>query len=79
MAYAKVLEELLAEISPSGAYWNPNRIISDNRLAAFATDLTQYRFMVPDQVAVKIDVKLLYRRVFKMLMDQKGWIIPNII
>ena len=32
--YAKVLEELWTEISPSGAYWNQTRILSDNRLPA---------------------------------------------
>lgn len=33
-AFAKVLEELWTEVSPSGAYWNPTRVLSDNRLAA---------------------------------------------
>ncbi|UCC76355.1 MAG: carboxypeptidase regulatory-like domain-containing protein, partial [Anaerolineales bacterium] len=37
-AFAKVLQELWAEVMPSGAYWNMTRIVSDNRIAAFATD-----------------------------------------
>ena len=32
-AYARVLAELWTEISPSGAYWNPTRALSDNRIS----------------------------------------------
>jgi len=77
-AYAKVLTELWTEISPSGAYWNQTRIESDNRLAAFATDQPTFIFSAP-KGAAKIDVKLLYRRAYKSLMDQKGWDFPDIL
>jgi len=36
-AYARILQALWTEISPSGATWNPTRVLSDNRIAAFAT------------------------------------------
>jgi hypothetical protein len=39
-AYAKILEELWTEISPSGAYWNPTRLISDNRIPAMGSDVS---------------------------------------
>ncbi len=78
-AYAKVLEELWTEVSPSGAYWNPTRVLSDNRLAAFATDTSTYTFVAPQGGTVSIDVRLLLRRAFKELMDQKGWEAPDIV
>jgi hypothetical protein len=77
--YAKILEELWTEISPSGAYWNPTRILSDNRIAAFATDTGQYAFIAPEQGSATIEVKLIFRRAFQELMDQKGWNMPDIL
>ncbi len=43
-AYAKILQETWTEIMPSGAYWNPTRIVSDNRLAAFESDTSSFVF-----------------------------------
>ena len=76
-AFAKVLEETWTEISPSAAYWNPTRVLSDNRLAAFATDRSTYDFAMPDEGEATIEVTLLYRRAFLELMDQKGWDVPD--
>jgi len=78
-AYAKVLEEMWTEISPSGAYWNPTRIVSDNRIAAFETDRSEYRFALPDEGGVDLRVELLFRRAFKELMEQKEWNVPDIL
>lgn len=78
-AFAKVLEELWTEISPTGAYWNPTRIVSDNRIAPFVTDVSEYRFLAPTAGKVTIDVKLFFRRAFKELMDQKAWGVPDIL
>jgi len=78
-AYAKVLEELWTEISPTGAYWNMTRLVSDNRIAAFATDETAYAFAAPAAGAVSVEVTLLFRRAYKTLMDQKGWDVPDIV
>jgi hypothetical protein len=78
-AFAKVLLELWTEITPSGAYWNPTQVLSDNRLAAFATDISHYSFAASKDGTVKVEVTLLYRRVFKTLMDQKGWEVPDIL
>ena len=72
-----MLQELWTEISPSAAYWNPTRIVSDNRLAAFATDASTYAFAAPDEGEVTVEVTLLSRRAFAQLMDQKGWDVPD--
>jgi hypothetical protein len=77
--FAKILMELWTEIEPSAAYWNPTRISSDNRLAAFQTDASSYSFQVPIGSPANVNVTLLYRRAFRELMDQKGWETPDII
>jgi hypothetical protein len=66
-----VLEELWTQISPSAAYWNPTRIVSDNRLAAFATDSSTYTFAAPERGEVRVEVTLLFRRAFIELMEQQ--------
>lgn len=78
-AFAKVLEELWTEISPSAAYWNPTRVLSDNRLAALATDTSTYTFAAPREGGAMVEVTLLFRRAFIELMDQKGWDVPDIL
>lgn len=77
--YAKILSELWTEIEPTGAYWNPTRIVSDNRIAAFDADISTFTFTLPENGKVNVEIKLLFRRAFKELMDQKGWDIPDIV
>jgi hypothetical protein len=77
--FAKVLEELWTEVSPTGAYWNPIRVLSDNRLATFATDTSTYKFTLSTGNEVTVDVKLLFRRAFIELIDQKSWDAPDIV
>jgi len=77
--YAKILQEMWTKISPSGAYWNPTRVISDNRLPALGSDTTLYHFEAPAAGPVTIDVRLYYRRAFIELMEQKGWNDPDIL
>jgi hypothetical protein len=74
-AYAKVLQEFRSQLSPTGAYWNPTRIVSDNRIPALGTDTTRYSFDARESGAVTVDVTLLFRRAFVELAGQKGW--PN--
>lgn len=79
-AYARVLQELWTEITPSGAYWNPTRVVSDNRLAAFTTDTTHYQFDPGDDVGpITVEVTLLFRRAFIEMMEQKAWDVPDIV
>lgn len=79
VAYAKILSELWTEITPTGAYWNPTRIVSDNRLAAFSRDESLYRFKAPGSGEARIQVRLFFRRAFIELMDQKGWKVADIL
>jgi hypothetical protein len=78
-AYAKILQELWTEIMPSGAYWNPTRIVSDNRLAAFESDTSSYSFILESGDEVTVRVRLLFRRAFIEMMDQKTWDVPDIL
>ena len=77
-AYAKVLQELWTEVSPTGAYWNQTRVLSDTRLPANAEDVSQYTFSSGGG-EVTVSVQLLYRRAFYELMQQKGWDVPDIV
>jgi hypothetical protein len=78
-AFAKILKEEWTHISPTGSYWNPTRIVSDNRIAALATDISNYTFTSKRKGAMSVHVILLFRWAYKELMDQKGWQIPDII
>jgi hypothetical protein len=77
--YAKVLMELWTEITPTGAYWNPTRLVSDNRLSAFGSDSTTFAFAAPANGQARIAVRLLFRRADIELMDQKGWDVLDIV
>ena len=77
--FAKILMELWTEITPTGAYWNPTRVISDNRLPAFGSDTSTFVFTASSAGEVKIDVRLLFRRSFIDLIDQKGWASTDIL
>jgi hypothetical protein len=79
MVYAKVLAEQWTNTSPTGAYWNPTYLVSDNRLAALSHDETNYSFVVRNQEPVRIHARLLYRRAFIELAMQKEWLMPDIL
>lgn len=78
-AFAKILEETWTGVSPTGAYWNPTRVVSDNRIAALETDTSQYQFALSEGSYINVRVELLFRRAFKDLMDQKKWNTPDIL
>lgn len=78
-AYAKVLEETWTGVSPTGAYWNMTRIVSDNRLPAFGKDLSEYRFVAPSSGNATVEVQLIFRRAFIQLMEWKAWDAPDIL
>jgi mono/diheme cytochrome c family protein len=72
-AYAKILEDLWTAASPSASYWNPTRVLSDTRLAAFSTDVSRYVFRAPSGGPTIVEAKLLFRRAFQSLAEQKNW------
>jgi hypothetical protein len=77
--FAKILMELWTEITPTGSYWNPTRVVSDNRIPAFGSDSSTFVFAAPAEGPASIEVTLLFRRAFIELMDQKGWDVPDIL
>ncbi len=80
--FAKILQELWTEVTPTSAYWMPTRVVEDTRLPALATNASTYVFTLPDEAkddVVKIEAKLIFRRAYYKLMQQKGWNFPDIL
>jgi hypothetical protein len=71
--FAKILKDEWTGETPTGAYWRPVSVVEDTRLEALATDVTRYSFAAPTNGAATIKVRLLYRRAFQLLAEQKGW------
>ena len=76
--FAKILRDNITGEMPTSAFWRAVTIDSDNRLAPLATDTTHYSFDAPAGAAT-IHVRLLYRRAFYELAQQKGWNDPDIL
>lgn len=78
--FAKVLRDVKSGQSPVASYWKQALIVSDNRIPAFATDISTYAFAAPVRGGeVSVKARLIFRRAFKDLADQKGWTVPDII
>ena len=71
--FAKILKDEWTGETPTGAYWRPVNLVEDTRLAALATDVTRYSFAASTKGAATIKVRLLFRRAFQLLAEQKGW------
>ena len=67
--------------SPSSATWNPTQLVADTRLAAFETDTQHFVFDTSTAEASSndIDVKVLFRRADKQLMDWKAWDVADVV
>ena len=60
--------------TPTAAYWRPVKIVADTRIPAFGTDRSQYTFDLPAGAdGATVDARLIFRRAFQKLMEQKGW------
>lgn len=78
--FAKILEELWTEVSPTAAYWNPTVLREDTRIPALATDVSEYDFLVPEGGGhVQVDARLVFRRAFRTLQLWKQWNVPDIL
>jgi hypothetical protein len=77
--FAKVLRDEWTGEYPTGAYWRPVTILEDTRLAALVTDTTNYSFDAPDGAEITVNVRLIFRRAYYELMQQKGWDDPDIL
>jgi hypothetical protein len=78
--YAGLPGKLYAKINASADGKGPvfftdaASIVTDNRIAALATDETRYTFRVPsDGGRLKVRARLIYRRSWRALTDQKQW------
>jgi hypothetical protein len=77
--FMKVLKDEWTGEAPTAAYWRPVTLVEDTRLPALATDTTQYTFDLPADQTAQVSVKLVFRRNFQKLMDEKGWTDPDIL
>jgi len=77
--FAKILEQLWTGERPTAAFWTPTRITEDTRLEAGSTRVSHYVFSVPGQDRVEVDARLLFRRAYDELMQQKGWDTADIL
>ncbi len=77
--YAKILQDEWTGETPTASYWRDINLVEDTRLAAFATDVSNYTFEVKVEGEVKVEVRLVFRRAFQQLMEWKGWDDPDIL
>ena len=72
--YALVLADKDTSVYPTGAYWNPTKLVTaDNRLSPFVPDESRYSFTTPANMKINISVRLVYRYAFIDLAAEKGW------
>ncbi len=77
--FARILQETRTGIAPTGSYWSPTRVLEDTRLPTLATASSRYTFAAADAGPVTVEARLLFRRAFYELMQQKGWDVPDIL
>jgi hypothetical protein len=77
--YAKILEELWTDVSPTGSYWAQTRLLEDTRLPALETATSRYVFEDDGDSTLTVEVSLIFRRAFYDLMRWKGWDTPDIL
>jgi hypothetical protein len=77
--FALILEELWTRMKPTGNYWMPTRVVEDTRLPALAQNVSAYTFVASADTSVTIEARLIFRRAFYELMQQKDWDIPDIL
>ncbi len=55
-------------------YTDATGIVSDDRIAPFASDTTTYTFSIPDSSqSYRVRARLIYRRAFRAVVDAKAW------
>ncbi len=78
--FAKILQDVITKEAPIVNYWRQSLIISDNRIAANETDISNFEFSAPvKSSAVSVTVELRFRRLFWELANAKGWGTPDVI
>lgn len=79
ITFAKVLRDEWTGEMPTAAFWRPVTIVQDNRIPAMETDSSIYTFAAPVSGDVTVHIRLIFRRAFYDLMEQKGWGDPDLI
>ena len=77
--FMKVLRDEWTGETPTAAYWRPITIVEDTRLAALATDTQQFMFQLPPGSSAQVHVRVIFRRAFQQLAQQKGWTDEDIL
>lgn len=78
-AFARVLRDNWSGETPATAFWRPVTEVADTRLFPFVTDTTTYQFDLSAGATGTVKAKLVYRRAFQKLAQQKGWNDPDLI
>lgn len=79
-AFAKVLRDVESGEAPVVSYWKQTLIDSDNRIPALDSDTSHYTFDIsPGVVNVQVAARLILRRNFQELADQKSWDVPDMV
>ncbi len=77
--FARVLRDEWSGETPTAAFWRTVSVVEDSRIPALATDTTRYTFAVPAGEDLTVNIRLIFRRAFYDLMQQKGWNDPDIL
>ena len=80
-AFARILKDNWTGEAPTAAFWRQTTVLEDTRLFPFTGSRTEYTFALPDDRSgpVVLSVRLVYRRAFQALAQQKGWTDPDIV
>ncbi|NJM39721.1 MAG: hypothetical protein HC853_02575, partial [Anaerolineae bacterium] len=76
--FARILQDKWTGEAPTSAFWRQTTVLEDTRLFPFKPDVTEYVFGSQNGAVRKVNVKLVYRRAFQKLAQQKGWSDPDI-
>ena len=76
--FAKILQQMWTNVTPTAAYWTPTKIVEDTRIPAGEVSPSAYAFEAPEG-AVEIRAELVFRRGYYELMEQKGWNTPDFL
>lgn len=76
--FALILRDGWTGEAPTAAFWREPALVEDTRIAPMATDTSNYTFAA-NGANVTVHVRLLFRRAFYELAQQKGWTDPDIL
>lgn len=77
--FMKVLRDDWTGETPTAAYWRPVTLVEDTRLPAMATDTQTFTFQLPAGKAAQVRVRVIFRRTFQKLAEEKGFTDPDIL